>query len=190
MPLAAEAYLRTAHRSVYDDFMVRRGTVRGEPSFEVYKVYDNVIAGNAACSSIGSPNDYRKLTQNGATFLANSASLEIFKGSSVYSVYHNGFARFNAVANARPFLQSANEWQAFALDHNGSVLRAVEPVGSAEVVATTNSKTTPYTVLGEWIALLGFVAIGAIIAQKIIHRKDTKRRSKKRKSPKEVILKK
>lgn len=170
LPFGVDLYLRSLQPSVYDEFQRERSTVKGQAVFEPYEVSDGVIVGNAVCSSIMHPNDYRRLTQQGATFLANSAALEIFGGSRVYGMYHNGFARFAAVANARPFLQSANGWQAFALDHNGRALRAVEPIGSAAVTATTNTKATPYTLLGEWVAFLGVVVMCITILQNLYRR--------------------
>ncbi|MDZ7786069.1 MAG: hypothetical protein U5L95_03035 [Candidatus Saccharibacteria bacterium] len=150
-----ELLLRKTNPVAYEEFRFSRAVVKGEQASRPFKVSKNLILGNAACSSIIHPGDYRQLTQKGSTVLANSASLEIFKGSSLFAFYHDNLARFMAVANARPFLQSANDWKAFALDHNGTTIASQERVGSQTLSVTSNSKKTPYTVLGEWVAYLG-----------------------------------
>lgn len=164
LPAALEGVLRTIRSPIYDDFMVRRAVVRGKQPLETFKTTEGIIVGNAACSSIINSEDYRKLTKNNATILANSASLEIFNGSQLFGLYHSSFARFMATANARPFLQSANNWRAFALDHNGNMLASIEPVGAHTLQIQANAKKTPYTTLGEWLSILGglFIAVNII----------------------------
>ncbi len=180
MPFMLEELLRTTNSAVYNDFMIRRGVVRGEHPVKPFKINDSLVFGNAACSSIINPEDYRKLTQKGSTVLTNSASLEIFRGSRLFGLYHDGFAKFMATANARPFLQSANNWKAFALDHNGNTLATVQPTGTKDVAIQTNSRKTPYTYLGEWVALLG----GLFIVKELLAVKFHKRRGTHKHRPK------
>ena len=122
-----------------------------------YAFNKQLVVGAAACSSIISTEDYRSLVNQGATVLTNSASLDIFNGSRLFNWQHRGLAKFMAVANARPLLQSSNNWPAFALDQNGNQLAQIQPVGSTQVTITTNNKKTPYTLLGEWPAYVGGV---------------------------------
>jgi len=152
---AVEYGLKYTARSVYDNFKFTREVVKGDERLSPFYINPDLVLGNAACSSIISPKDYRSLSMQGATILANSASLEIFRGSKLFDVYHGGLARFMAIANARPFVQSANNWQAFALDHNGNLLKRVDIGGTASVEIMTNSRKTPYTYLGEWLVWLG-----------------------------------
>ena len=150
-----EPWLRIFSSSTYTNFQVTRSVIRGDDKLKPLNVTDNIVLGAAVCSSIVNTEDYRKLTNDGATILSNSASLEIFSGSSLFAVQHRGLATFMAVANARPFLQSSNNWSAFALDHNGKLLKQTLPTSSAVVDVVQNGKTTPYTVLGEWSVTLG-----------------------------------
>lgn len=141
--------------STYSDFQVRRQIIRGDKPARPFSIGNSTSVGSAACSSIIAPDDYRRLTQEGANVLTNSASLEIFAGSSLFNVQHRGLSKFIASANARPFLQSSNNWQAFALDSNGRQTAAIDVGNTKELQVQTNRKRTPYTYLGEWVSLVG-----------------------------------
>lgn len=164
MPYLMELSLKHIAPVTYDQFKLRRVVNKGSGQLETFALPSGVVVGNAACSSIMNSEDYRRLARQGAVFLSNSASLEIFKGSRLFGMYHDGFAKFMAVANARPFLQSANNWKAFALDQNGNTLASVQPTGTKDVTIQPNSRKTPYTYLGEWVALTG----GLYIAKDLI----------------------
>lgn len=155
LPFFVEIIIRTISPDVYSDFQVRRAINKGKDAMKPFPIPGSAVIGNAACSSIINPDDYRKLTADGATVLANSASLEIFRGSRVFALHHDGLAKFMATSNARPFLQSAHNWKAFALDHSGNNIAQVDPVGQANVSVHTNTKKTPYMYLGEWLAFVG-----------------------------------
>lgn len=166
LPMSYELLVRAIAPDLLVDFQVRRAIQKGSSSPHPLELYYGVVLGNAACSSIINPGDYRKLTAQGATVLANSASLEIFRGSRVFALHHDGLAKFMATSNARPFLQSANDWKAFAIDHNGNMLTKVEPTGQAEVTVRTNTRRTPYSFLGEWLSYTGIILIVIWLAQK------------------------
>lgn len=157
LPWSVEAGLKAFKPEVYREFTAERATKRGEVPLKVHTHGKDIIIGNAVCSSIINPEDYRHLTKQGATILANSASLGILNNSPVYQFYHQGFAAFMAVSNARPFLQSAESWSAFILDHNGRVLHSDYPTSTISSRIHINTKTTPYTFLGEWVALIGLI---------------------------------
>lgn len=103
------------------------------------------IAGAGVCSSIIAPQDYARLTRNGATILTNSASLGTFGGSSVFSWQQQSLARFIATANNRYFLQSANGFSAYAVNSNGSRYAAIDTVNTIAVQVQAKTKTTFYT---------------------------------------------
>lgn len=155
MPYPFEAILKLTAPVIYDDFNLQRLIVKGREPLRTFKFKEYFTIANAPCSSIMNPEDYRTLTNEGATILANSASLEIFRGSRLFGLYHDGWAKFMATANARPFLQSSNNWKAFALDHNGNTAATVQLTGTKDVTVHTNKRKTPYTYLGEWVAVLG-----------------------------------
>lgn len=176
MPYSMEVVVRTIAPITYDQFKLTRLVIKGPEQPKPFVLANGITVANAACSSIMNPDDYRRLTQQGAVLLANSASLEIFRGSRLFGMYHDGFAKFMAVANARPFLQSANNWKAFALDKDGNTIKSIEPVGTALVTAQTNSKKTPYTLLGEWVVFLGIIYL---LSKLVLHMRHIKPWSKK-----------
>jgi len=171
LSLPVELVLKRFQPSVYYMFDVQRLVERGNDKLIPFALPNNEKLGNAACSSIINPEDYRKLTMDGSSLLANSASLEIFRGSRIFGFYHDGLASFMATANARPFLQSSNNWKAFALDHNGNIVKSVGSLGSSSVEIETNYKKTPFTALGEWVAIAGVVYIVAIMVKRTIDKR-------------------
>ena len=171
LPLTAETAVRTLTSDVYTDFTVRRAVTKGDSFPGPYRLPNGVVVGNAACSSIISPDDYRKLSSQGATLPGNCASLKIFNGSRLFAIFHDGLAKFVATSNARPFLQSANSWKAFALDHNGNTIARTDPVSQMNVTVKTNTKITPYTVLGEWLSCHGIVFLFVSNARKRLNKK-------------------
>lgn len=171
LPYAVEVPLRIfqADQTLYN-FTFTREIVKGSEPLQPFAMHDGAVIGVEVCASIISPGDYRALTQQGATVLANAASLEIFR-SPVFDMQHEGLARFMAIANARPFLQSANSGTAFAIDHNGHVLSRIDPVDKSLVTVTTNQKTTPYTLLGEWPAYLGGILLLVVLVKRLQKRR-------------------
>jgi apolipoprotein N-acyltransferase len=120
----------------------------------------------AVCSSIISPQDYRDFAKNGATLFTNSASLTIFNGSRLFAWEQKSLARFMSVANARYFMQSANAAPAYSLDINGHQTAETDHFNTVDVTAMTNTKKTPYTYLGEWLAWLGALLVGVVLIEK------------------------
>lgn len=155
LPYGIEMGTSLLARNVYTDFQIRRAVVKGNKQIQPYRINDQLVVGAEVCSSIIAPQDYRQLVRQGATVLTNSASLEIFEGSRLYSWQDDGFARFIAVANARPFLQSTNHWPASALDQNGHLLAQVYPHSQKQVQISPNVTKTIYVYLGEWLAAIG-----------------------------------
>lgn len=166
LPFTLRTTLRTLGATeVLDSFDRVRTIKKGDAMAMPYTFSKLLVVGAEACASIISPEDYRKLTMQGATVLANSASLSIFK-SGIFDVQYQGMAKFMATANARPLLQSTNAGVAFGLTHNGKVIRKIYPHSSTEVTITTNTKRTPYSYMGEWVAIVGVILIaGRLIYQ-------------------------
>ena len=170
-----EPWLKLLSPNTVTNFEVSRKVLRGNEGVKTIALSNGIVVGPAVCSSILSTEDYRSLTRQGAGLLTNSASLEIFRGSRLFDIQHRGFATFMAVSNARPFAQSSNNWPAFALDHQGKLVVEILPTSDRVITVQTNSKKTPYTLLGEWPVVLGALLIVASIAQKLRnrHRKTT-----------------
>ncbi len=144
--------------STIDYFSFAKAIHKSPEPLHPVSIDHETILGAAVCSSIISPEDYRKLARDGATILTNSASLGVFKGSPVFSLQQQSLAKFMATANARFFLQAANEAPSYALNTNGSVIASTQEHGVLTVTAQNNRQKTPYTLLGEWLAIAGGVS--------------------------------
>lgn len=156
IPYPVEIPLRLFHANgPLINFAVARAVEKGKQPIKPYVFNQNLVLGSAVCSSIIATEDYRKLSAEGATVLTNSASLGIFKGSPIFTWQHTNLARFMATANARPFVQSSFNGKSFIIDQNGKILASRLPVGTIERSITTNNQRTPYTIIGEWVVLIG-----------------------------------
>ncbi len=166
LPYFAQAVLkitRAEHTLGY--FETLNAVEKGTSNYLPLNAGNKFYLGSSVCSSIIATEDYRRFTANGATVLTNSASLGIFN-SSLFTFQHQGLAKFMATANARPFLQSSNDADAFSIDHDGNMVAKISPINTQEVTVVSNTKRTPYTLLGEWPAYLGLVAVGVMIFRK------------------------
>lgn len=160
LPYNVEAVLvATRQTGARAEFEVLRAVQKGDGTVNSQKVRDGVVVGAEVCSSIVSMEDYRRLTNEGATLLTNSASLGVFGGSRVYRISHNGMARFMAVANARPFVQAAQDESAYFLNHNGNNTKNISPVSYATQDVQLNDKHTLYTLAGDWPVYIGAVYV-------------------------------
>ena len=125
--------------------------------------HNGVAYGALACSAINVPTLYRSLANHGATILSNAAALSTPGLAQQYHNQSRDQARFQAIANARPFVQSARGSYSFVFDHNGQLLvSTTQQANSAvSVNVSTNSRKTIYTILGDWILLAAVVLISA-----------------------------
>ncbi len=112
----------------------------------------NTEIGSLACSGVIAPDLYQKLTRGGAQVLTNSAALGIFSNAPIYFEQSKHFSRFIAIANARPFIQSARAGASYVLDANGKLI-ASSPIDGLDVISARiqpQTTLTPYSRLGEW----------------------------------------
>lgn len=136
--------------------------------------YQGVTYGGLACSAVNVPTLYRQLANSGAEILTNSASLNTLGGQKGYHLESQVLAKFQAVANARPFVQSARGGNSFIYDSSGRLLarsqRQTDTVIVSEVM--TNKQKTMYTKLGDWPLLFAVIMIvGSLIGAKRTNRK-------------------
>ncbi len=121
---------------------------------------NGVVYGILACSGAITPNRYQTLTKQGASILINTASLNQFRNAKLYHQQAKQFARFQAVANNRPFAQSAKGGNSYVVDQNG---RFVVTAASTDMVASasvrSNSLKTPYSLFGEWVVLVSLLVL-------------------------------
>lgn len=150
----------------YTEWLIRlSGNGSVIPAFESARVdkfdqptktfsYGDERLGALACSSVIAPDAYREQTKNGATILINSADLGVFHNSKSYYSQNIQLAKFEAVANSRPYVQVAKQGISTVIDHNGKIIDYLEDTEGLQVRSydlTTNTTKTPYTVLGEWV---------------------------------------
>ncbi len=173
LPYVVDVPLKITNSSeILTEFEYSRATIKGDSPIHPLHINDDFIVGAAICSSVIAPEDYRRLVNEGATILTNSASLEIFNGSAVFGLTHVALSRFMAIANARPLVQSAFDGPAFIMNHNGHTVAKADPVSTATANIETSTKKTPYSALGEWVVIIGisyalFLAIGVIYHRRL-----------------------
>lgn len=131
-----------------------RRVYKGEPPKVIRTA--NLAIGPVACSGILGRNIFRSLSSDGAEVLTNSASLLVFNNSKTYFKQSLQMARFHAVANNRPFIQSSAGASSYAFDSDGRFIVFPEGTDSKFVDFTfqPKSKKTPYTIFGEWVLVL------------------------------------
>lgn len=111
----------TGNRVTYDIHQQTRAVERGKQSEHPVE-YNGVSYGALACSGAIAPEFYRKLSNQGAEVLTNSASLPILSNASQYHQQSRQMARFIAISNAKPFVQSARGGYSWVLDANGNFI--------------------------------------------------------------------
>ena len=126
------------------------------PSRELAYDTGAVKIGALACSGVVSPEVYRGMASNGATLLTNSGSLDTVGLSPLYHSQTETLGILHAVANARPFVQSARGSYSYAYDINGTLIVKDTSFSTKAMLASvqTNNTTTIYTRFGDWLALL------------------------------------
>lgn len=125
--------------------------------------YDDVSWGSMACSGVIAPDLYRGIVQRGANVLTNSASLDTMGLSMGYHYQARDMAVLHAVANARPFVQSARGGLSFIIDHDGRFIAQTAERGYEIIegnIQANNTKTF-YSKTGDWVVWL---ALGIVIA--------------------------
>jgi len=119
--------------------------------------------GVLACSGIIAPEFYRGLVNDGATILVNSASLSTMGMGKEFFDQAYQMARFQAVANSRPLIQSARGEKSYIMNNNGQIIIQNSTQDTTYLVGYVkpNSTKTIYSRFGEWVVYLS--AIGLVI---------------------------
>lgn len=124
--------------------------------------------GTLLCSGILSSSLYRSLAKGGAEILINPASLIIFNHNPLLFSQIKNMARFQAIANGRPFIQSANGGQAFYINENGKIVAETKSSEAQFIlanVAPVKTKTV-FSKFGDWplaITVILLLALSLII---------------------------
>lgn len=137
---------------------------------EVPFSFEGVRYGGLACSGAIAPELYRRMTMRGGEVLTNSASLITLGVSRQYHNEAKDMAQLQAIANARPFIQSARSGYSYIIDQNGKFLKIDQnkqnSILSAQV--QSNSKKTVYTYIGD---LNVGVSLAVLISYSIVLKK-------------------
>lgn len=145
----------SGNQKVIDTYVQERGVSSASSREQPYDT-GAVKIGALACSGVVSPEVYRGMASNGATLLTNSGSLDTVGLSPLYHSQTETLGILHAVANARPFVQSARGSYSYAYDINGTLIAKDTSFSTKAMLASvqTNNTTTIYTRFGDWLALL------------------------------------
>ncbi len=144
-------------------------TIKASKQSEHHVNVDGLRYGALACSGVIAPEFYRLLAHSGAEVLTNSASLSSMGIDKLYFQQAQQMARFQAVANARPFAQAARGGESYIIDKDGTFIAqtSVDTTQYIEAPIQSNARRTLYSIAGEWVLLLA-TAVAALTARKRI----------------------
>lgn len=108
---------------------------------------EDFTVGSLVCSGTLNLGEYRRLANQGADVLTNSASLALLKEASLYRVQEYYQNRLHAVANAKPFVQSTRSGVSYVISSDGKLLVSTDRQGFVETTVQLQPKRTIYTIL-------------------------------------------
>lgn len=126
--------------------------------------HNDIGYGALSCSAVTTPFFYRKLAKQNADVLINSASQGLISDSRSFHEQIKRFAVFHAVANNKPFVQSASGGYSYLVSADGKLF----PENAFDKPIATKMLTffiklpktkTPYSHLGEWTWLISLVIL-------------------------------
>ncbi len=122
--------------------------------------------GGTICSSILSPSIQRKMTKDGAEFLAVVSSDAPFHGSNALLDQNLAMAKFRAVENRRYFIQATNMGYSFLLNPKGEIEAKTKEFGNTILNSKIGLLTQKsfYTNFGNWpIALSTIILLLSLV---------------------------
>ena len=142
-----------------------RQIAQGQSSGAVFSGENNIKLGSLACSGAIAPELYRSLARNGAEVLTNSANLGIFTNAPFYHQQSQQFARFIALSNARPYVQSAAGAYSYSVSGDGEFVSKTDDLGFKlqTTQASLGQPRTIYTIIGEWVVWLSALILIAVV---------------------------
>ena len=160
MPKNLEWFFRLANPKLLQRFNQLRKIERGADE-ERLVAYGGLRLAALSCSGVIAPSFYRNLTKQGAQILINSASQEIIRGSEAFHGQIKSMALWHAVANARPFVQSANGGFSYLIDKDGRFIGRSDKIKDDIIVGdlTLENRLTPYSLFGEWMIAAAFLIV-------------------------------
>ncbi len=159
----------TGHDTLVSTFNTSRALQKADKSEQVINA-EGLRVGSIACSGIVSPELYRRLANQQTDVLANTASLGIFR-SDEYFQQSKALARFDAVANNKPFVQATRDGYSYIISSNGAFVAETKHKNMDYLTANvriSNGKT-PYSRFGEaFLCLTTVLLLVSILKEKNI----------------------
>ena len=156
----------SGNQKIIDAYNFQKEVSGADKPEQPYRIGD-VSYGALACAGVISPEIYRGMADRGATLLSNSAALDSIGLSPLYHQQTELMGVLHAVANARPFMQSARGGYIYAYDMDGQSLVRDTSFQTTALTATvqTNDRKTLYTILGDWVAWASIaMVVGSFIS--------------------------
>ncbi|MEK7578883.1 MAG: nitrilase-related carbon-nitrogen hydrolase [Patescibacteria group bacterium] len=150
----------TNNQAALQRFEVLRSFSNGK-TFEKPVEFSLTSVGALLCSGVVSPLLYRSLAKQGAQILVNSASLGIFNNDPFLLSQLKTQARFQAIANEKPFIQSTDGGQSLFIDQNGKMIIETKPSENSILFAKVfpSKIQTFYTKFGDWPLIMAFLIL-------------------------------
>lgn len=167
MPYIIEALLRATGQSEALEINKTTQNIKRGDKKEPPVIVASRTVGALACSGAIAPELYRSMVIQGAEVLTNSASLGTFTYAPLYHAQTRQMARFNAIANARPYIQASTGAYSYAIDQNGKFVFRTTKTGlnHQQINVETNKNLTWYSRLGEWVALVSLIIIATLLVR-------------------------
>ena len=135
--------------------------------------FDSETLGAQSCSASIAPDFYRELTRQNASLLINSADLGFFYKSKSYYTQNLQLSTFEAVSNARPFVQATTQGPSLIITKDGQLKDYINLTNGVQIRSykvDTNNTRTPYTLIGEWVAYLGLTTAFILVVRLLLLR--------------------
>ncbi len=112
----------------------------------------------------------RAFVNHGAQVIVNLTN-DSWSGSLPSQMQHMGIAVFRAIENRRSVVRSSNSGMTCIIDPDGRIVSLLEPFKSDYLVGDVpvyTDRSTVYTLLGDWFAIVSIFLAGAFILYGII----------------------
>lgn len=161
----------TGKDAMVHQFNLARALKKGAEDQKVVDAH-GIKIGALACSGIVSPTLYQELAKQHADILVNSASLGIIS-SRQFLEQTKSLARFNAVANNRPFIQAARNGTSLIVQPSGKFERQpkTETIDYLESSVTIPHDMTAYSRFNEVFIMLACATAACIGISSLIKKR-------------------
>lgn len=116
-----QAFKLFKQKTLIDTFMYVQMVNKGQAPIRPFN-YGGKVFGALPCSGVTAVGDYYNIKRQGADVLINSASLSFLSPNSTYHVYGKNMARYQAVSNNLPYIQSSRSGDSYIIDVNGNTI--------------------------------------------------------------------